>query len=81
MNKDSYGALKPAPLSPQRAKVLAFLRAEEAAGRGFPSRQQIAAHMQWKGTSGVVDVLHALAGRGEVERKSVIGGWKFSLVK
>lgn len=81
MNTDLYGALKPASLSPQRAKVLAFLKAEDAAGRGFPSRQQIRDHMGWKNESGVVDVLHALAGRGDIERKRGIGGWKFWLPK
>lgn len=81
MNRDFYGVLKPATLSPQRAKVLAFLKAENAAGRGFPSRQQIRDHMGWKNDGGVVDVLQALAGRGDVECKRGVGGWKFWLPK
>lgn len=81
MNKDFYGVLKPASLSPQRAKVLAFLHAEVAAGRRFPSREQIRDHMGWKNESSVIDVLHTLAGRGDIKRKRSIGGWKFYLRK
>ena len=42
------------------AGVMAFIEAEIAAGRPFPSRVQVARHMGWKTTSGVQDALTRL---------------------
>jgi len=67
-------------LSPQRAKALAFIKAECASGRGFPTRREIANHMGWRHVgSGVLDVLHALHRRGYLDREWMVDGWKFSL--
>lgn len=55
---------EPAPMKeppPQRARVLAFIRAEIAAGRAFPTAQAIAAHMGWKTAAGSYHVVMGLA--------------------
>lgn len=55
-------------LSPQRARVLAFVRLEVRAGRPFPSYVDIARHMGWRSTTGVYDALHHLAWLGYLHR-------------
>ena len=57
-------ALRQAGLSPQRARVLQFIVSRKT----FPTAREIAAHMGWKGTTGVSDVLNTLAGCGLLMR-------------
>ncbi len=59
------------PLTPRQSAVLAYLREEVAAGRGFPLHPQIGSRFGWRGFS-VTDVLGALLDRGLVERD----GWR-----
>jgi hypothetical protein len=51
------------PLPRQMARVLAFIEAEVAAGRPFPSPSDIAAHMGWKNAVSGVDALRNLGAR------------------
>lgn len=60
------------PLPPQRQKVWLFILSETEAGRVFPSKPQIAAHMGWKNTTSVSDVLAQLASDGRIRRR----GWQ-----
>ena len=55
-------------LPPQRRKVYRFICSEVEAGRGFPSRQAIVAHMGWKSTSTATEVLMILSGQGFLRR-------------
>lgn len=65
-NKRAPGlALRPAPLSRQRARVLMFVASQAA----FPSARQIADHMGWTNVTGVSDVLNTLLGCGYLERE------------
>jgi hypothetical protein len=52
----------------QTEKVLAFIRAEIAAGRPFPTTAQIASHMYWKHPSSANDVMVRLVRKKHVER-------------
>lgn len=54
---------------PQRARVLAFIKSEIAAGREFPSDQSIAAHMGWKHGRSAYVVLCHLIGDGHIIRE------------
>jgi len=56
-------------LSRSQMKVLVFIQTEVAAGRSFPSRQQIAEHMGWKQITGVNDVFNVLVGQGFLTRE------------
>jgi len=62
--------------SPQRARVLAFIKAEIAAGRPFPSTRAIADHIGWARTESAANVLAALAVDGLLRRRR--HGLKFS---
>ena len=56
--------------TPSLDRLLAFLLAEAAAGRPFPSPEQMRRHMGWKSTTGVLDCLMRLKIRGLVHVKS-----------
>lgn len=55
---------------PQRAKVLAFIQAELAAGLPFPSSASISAHMSWKHAGSVSHALEGLRIDGWLVRVS-----------
>lgn len=52
----------------RRAQVLAFIKAEIAAGYPFPSHDAISYHMDYRDNRQVNDVLTALTGDGFLER-------------
>lgn len=56
--------------SPQRARVLDYVRAEIDAGRPFPSHRLIVAHMGWKTTGSSSSALEGLRIDGWVVRIS-----------
>lgn len=63
-----------------RAGVLAFIKAEIAAGRPMPTREQIAEHFGWSRQS-AVDALLALAAAGylrTVDRRPSGRGWSYT---
>ena len=56
--KDRYGS-RPRR-QPSKERVLAFIKDEVAAGRGFPNAVRIATHMGWKNESSAYDCLYSL---------------------
>lgn len=69
-------------------EVLAFIQAERAAGRPFPSKRQICDRMGWKDESSVNDVFSRLVRYGYLKRHDAVRGaasgrprYTFSLVK
>lgn len=72
-------------LSPRRREVLMFIHAEVDAGRGFPSRTQIADHMGWPtSSSNTYDALMTLAGAGYITRwhaRYNRNRWEFGLLE
>lgn len=68
-------------MTPTKAKLLAFLHAEHAAGRGFPKSEQIAVVMGWKTHKGcLTDAMMRLCITGHVRlvrRKPAKRGWHY----
>lgn len=62
-------------------KVLDFIHAEIAAGRGFPKRITIRDHMGWKNRTGVRSVLLGLVNDGVLEFRKIDGprGWVIAI--
>lgn len=58
-------------MSPARAKILAFIVSEMAAGRPFPTDRQISDYMGWAHPSAVRDCLAALMCAGMLRRVHV----------
>jgi len=57
-----------APLSPARAKMMAFIAVEVGTERGFPTKQRIIEYMGWKNENSAQDVLNYLVGAGWLRR-------------
>lgn len=69
---------KSKPLATDR--VLAFIKAEIAAGRGFPAPSDITRHMGWSTSAGVNDTMIRLQLDGKirlVERVKSGRGWRY----
>jgi len=67
-----YAPAAPAPrsgLPPQRARVLAFIRSQVAAGKRFPHARTIADHMGWRNAGSARQVLDLLVADGFLVKK------------
>lgn len=62
----SHPSLQPLQMTPVRERVLAFIKAEVAADRPFPSESAINAHMGWKSATAARDPIHALWNMGHL---------------
>lgn len=65
----------------RRAKLLAFIRAEVAAGRGFPGAAEMQRHVGWSDSTSVRDALHKMVRDGDlrvVTRKNVGRNWYYT---
>ena len=59
---------------PQRATVLAFIKAEVAAGHPFPAPRDIAKHMGWRNEGSAREVLQKLAADGHLTMRRIRDG-------
>lgn len=64
MGKNIYGDEKALPA--KQAEVLAFIKAEIDAGRGFPDDEAISQRMGWRYPTSARDCLYKLQWRGHV---------------
>jgi hypothetical protein len=67
-------------MTPQLQRVMDFIEAEIAVGRGFPTRAAIAQHMGWKnGGNAATSVLLQLVGVGRLTKSWDGGRWSFGI--
>lgn len=67
------------PLTRRQGQVLAIIRAEQAAGRPFPSLAAIADEIGWRGDACARDALQALFALGHLTRRLVRGRWVYGI--